>query len=339
MEILGERIEPGTKREVVFFSSESYQALSVKTPVLVIRGKTPGPTLCLTAAVHGDELNGVETVRRALEKTEPDALEGTLVGVPIVNMLGFERSSRYLPDRRDLNRYFPGHPRGSSAARIAHAFFETIVRRCDALIDLHTGSFHRANIPQIRGDLLNPGVARLAKAFGADVVIHHRGQTGTLRRAATDAGVPAVIYEAGEPMRFQETEIERGVAGIRNVLAKLGLAGGGRQGRSSDRIRTFYQTHWIRVNHGGILINDVRLGDWVKEDQRLGRITDPMGRGRSRVTSPYSGRLIGIALAPVVMPGVAVYHIGLELPAVDGTAVPEEEPVPDFPELEDERPE
>ncbi len=339
MEILGERVEPGTKRELVFFTSESFQALSVKTPVLVIRGTAPGPTLCLTAAVHGDELNGVEIVRRVLEETEPDKLSGTLIGVPIVNMLGFERSSRYLPDRRDLNRYFPGHSRGSSAARIAHAFFEAIVRRCDALIDLHTGSFHRANMPQIRGDLLNPGVAALAKAFGAEVLIHHTGQIGTLRKAATDAGIPTIIYEGGEPMRFQDTEIERGAAGTRSVLTELGLVERKRAGRSSDGIRTFYETHWIRVNHGGILVSHVRLGDWVTVDQRLGRISDPMGRGRSQVTSPYKGRVIGIALAPVVIPGVAVYHIGLERPVVDGTEVPDEEPLQDFPEPEDERPE
>jgi predicted deacylase len=337
MQILGEEVRPGEKRELVFFTSESFQALSVKSPVVVIRGTRPGPTFCMTAAVHGDELNGVEIVRRVLERTRPAELRGTIVGVPIVNMLGFERSSRYLPDRRDLNRYFPGYSRGSSASRIAHAFFEAIIRRCDVLVDLHTGSFHRANLAQIRGDLLNPRVAALAKAFGAEVVVHHAGGLGTLRRAATDAGIPTIIYEGGEPMRFQEEEIRRGSTGIRNVLTELGLRDGKPSGSGAQWI--FYDAHWIRVDNGGILVSSVDLGDWVEEGKVMGTITDPMGRDRSRVVSPYRGRVIGIAVAPVVIPGVAVYHVGLEQPVGREPTAPEEAPPPEYLEPEDERPE
>lgn len=337
MEILGEQIHPGDKRELVFLTSESFQALSVKSPVVVIRGIKPGPTFCLTAAIHGDELNGVEITRRILEETKATAIRGTIVGVPIVNMLGFERSSRYLPDRRDLNRYFPGHPRGSSASRIAHAFFEAVVRHCGALVDLHTGAFHRANVPQVRGDLLNPAVAKLAKGFGAEAIVHNVGGFGTLRRAATDAGIPTIAYEAGEPMRFQQAEIERGAAGIRNLLAQLALTDGKRGHVDAEEQRTFYEAHWIRVNHGGIVVSNVKLGDWVGASEVLGRITDPMGRDRARVVSPYRGRIIGIALSPVVIPGVAVYHIGLERPSdVDQ---PEEPLTPGFGEPEEERPE
>jgi len=334
MQILGEQVGPGETREVVFLTSESFQALSVKSPVVVVRGAEPGPTFCMTAAVHGDELNGVEIVRRALERTAAAELRGTVIGVPIVNMLGFERSSRYLPDRRDLNRYFPGQASGSSASRIAHAFFEAIVRRCDALVDLHTGSLHRANLPQIRADLLNPRVATLAKAFGVEVIVHHVGGVGTLRRAATDAGIPTIIYEAGEPMRFQEDEIKRGATGIRNLLVALGLQDGTPAPPGPQSI--FYDAHWIRVDNGGILVSDVRLGDWVDEGKVLGAITDPMGRDRSQIFSPYRGRVIGVALAPVVIPGVAAYHIGLERPLRGGTG---ETPPPEYVEPEDERPE
>ena len=334
MQILGEQVGPGEKRELVFFTSESFQALSVKSPVVVIRGPKPGPTFCMTAAIHGDELNGVEIVRRVLEGTRAADLRGTIIGVPIVNMLGFERSSRYLPDRRDLNRYFPGHASGSSASRIAHAFFEAIVRRCDAVVDLHTGSFHRANLPQIRADLLNPRVAALAKGFGTEVIVHHSGGIGTLRRAATDAGIPTIIYEAGEPMRFQEEEIKRGATGIRNVLIALGLQNGTQSAPGTQSI--FYDAHWVRVDNGGILVSDVELGDWVEEGQVLGAITDPMGRDRSQVFSPYRGRIIGVALAPVVIPGVATYHVGLERP-LGGEA--EEVAPPEYLEPEDERPE
>lgn len=335
LEILGEKVEPGDKRELIFLTSESFQALSVKSPVVVIRGLKAGPTFCMTAAIHGDELNGVDITRRIIEETKATEISGTIIGVPIVNMLGFERSSRYLPDRRDLNRYFPGHPRGSSASRIAYSFFEAVVRHCGAVVDLHTGAFHRANIPQVRGDLLNPTVANLAKGFGAEVVVHHAGVIGTLRRAATDAGIPAIVYEAGEPMRFQQREIERGAVGIRNLLAQLGMTNGKRNHAAKQW--TFYESHWIRVNHGGIVVSNVGLGDWVGESEVLGRITDPMGRGRARVVSPYRGRIIGIAQSPVVIPGVAIYHIGLEQPS--DVEVPEESLVPGFGEPEEERPE
>jgi predicted deacylase len=334
--MLGDRVFPGQKRELVFLSSESFQAASVESPVVVIRGLQPGPTLCLTAGVHGDELNGVEIVRRILEETKPAELRGTIVGVPIVNIQGFERSSRYLPDRRDLNRHFPGRPDGSSASRIAYAFFESVVRNCDALVDLHTGSFHRANLPQVRGDLRNKHVLDLARAFGTEVAVHNVGRLGTLRRAATDAEIPAIIYEAGEPMRFQRTEIERGAAGIRNLLGRLGLTEPVRAAAEKQWI--YYQSHWIRVDHGGILLSEVRLGDWVRENEALATVTDPMGRERSAVVATRRGRVLGMTLAPVVRPGVAVFNIGLEAGDPSG-AEADENAIPEYVDLEDERPE
>jgi predicted deacylase len=333
--MLGEEVFPGDKRELVFLSSESFQAVSVKSPIVVIRGTQPGPTLCLTAGVHGDELNGVEIVRRILDETKPSDLHGTIVGAPIVNIQGFERSSRYLPDRRDLNRYFPGRPDGSSASRIAYAFFESVVRLCDALVDLHTGSFHRANIAQVRGDLRNKQVLDLAKAFGTEVVVHNEGRVGTLRRAATEGEIPAIIYEAGEPMRFQRTQIDRGTAGIRNLLGRLGLTE--RMRSPTEKQWIYYHSKWIRVDHGGILLSEVRLGDWVRENEVLATVTDPMGRGRSQVVSPRRGRVLGMTLAPVVMPGAATFFIGY-----DTTGPPQEKPEdldPDEVEAEDERPE
>jgi predicted deacylase len=278
----------------------------------------------------------VEIVRRILEETKPGELRGTIVGVPIVNIQGFEHSSRYLPDRRDLNRHFPGRPDGSSASRIAFAFFESVVRKCDALVDFHTGSFHRANLPQVRGDLRNKHVLDLARAFGTEVAVHNIGRLGTLRRAATDAEIPAIIYEAGEPMRFQRTEIERGAAGIRNLLGRLGLTEPTRAVPGKQWI--YYASHWVRVDHGGILLSEVRLGDWVRENEALATVTDPMGRERSEVVSARRGRVLGMTLAPVVRPGVAVFNIGIETGGptgeeADGNATPE------YVELEDERPE
>ena len=170
MPILGSDVLPGTSVRLSWAATDLFEGVPVSTPVLVVNGKLAGPTLCLTAAVHGDELNGIEMVRRVMHNLQPEKLSGAVIGVPIVNLQGFRRGSRYLPDRRDLNRFFPGNPNGSAASRIAYSFFTEIVSHCDALIDLHTGSFERANLPQLRADLRNPDVVTLTQGFGATVI-------------------------------------------------------------------------------------------------------------------------------------------------------------------------
>jgi predicted deacylase len=196
---LGSEIMPATAERLSWSATELFEGVPVSTPVLVVNGALPGPTLCLTAAVHGDELNGIEMVRRVLHNLDARRLAGSVIGIPIVNVQGFRRGSRYLPDRRDLNRYFPGNPNGSAAARIAHSFFTNVIAHCDALIDVHTGSFERANLPQIRADLRNPDVVTLTQGFGSMVILHSTPAVGTLRHAATQAGIPAVTLEAGGP--------------------------------------------------------------------------------------------------------------------------------------------
>jgi predicted deacylase len=229
--------------------------------------------------------------------------------VPIVNLHGFRQASRYLPDRRDLNRHFPGRANGSAAARIAHSFMTEVVRHCDSLVDLHTGSFHRSNVPQVRADLTNPLVFDLAKGFGVGVVVHSLGEPGTLRRAASDAGIPAIIYEAGEPMRFQPDEVQHGVQGVLALLARKGMLAA--QPRRGLRQEIYYRTRWVRVDDGGILLANVRLGDPVKVGDELGSVTDPISNERSLVKSPYDGRVLGMALNQVVIPGFAAFHIGI----------------------------
>ncbi len=320
LSILGREVEPGDKRRLFLRASESFAGGAVDMPVLVTRGASPGPTVCLTAGVHGDELNGIEIVRKLFEKTSPRHMSGMLIGVPVANLHGFRRSSRYLPDRRDLNRFFPGHPAGSSASRIANALFEGVVRRCDALVDFHTGSFHRTNLPQIRANLRNPSTLTLARAFGSGVVVHSDGMPGTLRRAATDAGIPAITYEAGEPMRFQNEEIDRGMAGVTSLLAELGMLDGARGG--GDRHRIYYRTRWVRVNDGGIFITDRRLGERVEAGDLLGTVTDPVSNERSKVIAPFSGRIIGMALSQVVIPGFAAFHLGVDTQPPRDVAAP-----------------
>ena len=309
LRLLGAEIPPGTSKRLSWSATELFEGVPVSTPVLAINGALPGPKLCLTAAVHGDELNGVEMVRRVLHDVNPDKLSGAIIGVPIVNVQGFRRGSRYLPDRRDLNRYFPGNPTGSAAARIAHSFFTNVVAHCDALIDLHTGSFERANLPQIRADLRNPDVVTLTQGLGGMVILHSTPAVGTLRHAATRAGIPAVTLEAGGPSVLELNEVKHGVNGIETLISAIGMQ---RKLRLwSDPEPVYYRSSWVRADSGGILLADVRLGSTVQEGDLLGTINDPMSNARSEVRSPYSGRIIGMARNQVVMPGFAAFHVGI----------------------------
>lgn len=308
--LLGEDVAPGTARRLSWSATELFEGVPVSTPVLVVNGKRPGPTLCLTAAVHGDELNGIEMVRRVLHDIDPDKLSGAVLGVPIVNVQGFRRGSRYLPDRRDLNRYFPGNPDGSAAARIAHSLFTNVIAHCDALVDLHTGSFERANLPQIRADLRNPDVVTLTLGFGSMVVLHSQPTVGTLRHAATMAGIPAVTVEAGGPSQLELAEVKRGVKGIETLLTTLDMVKKIRLWGDPEPV--YYRSSWVRADNGGILLADVSLGSTVHKGDLLGTITDPMSNARTELHSPYSGRIIGMARNQVVMPGFAAFHVGIQ---------------------------
>ncbi|MDH3619732.1 MAG: succinylglutamate desuccinylase/aspartoacylase family protein [Gammaproteobacteria bacterium] len=328
LQLLGQDIQPGTALRLSWAATELFEGVPVSTPVLVVNGELPGPTLCLTAAVHGDELNGIEMVRRVLHDIDPEKLSGRVIGVPIVNVQGFRRGSRYLPDRRDLNRYFPGNPNGSAAARIAHALFTDVIAHCDALVDLHTGSFERANLPQIRADLRNPDVVTLTLGFGSMVVLHSQPTVGTLRHAATMAGIPAVTVEAGGPAQLELAEVKHGVKGIETLLTTLGMVK--KRRRWGDPEPVYYRSSWVRADNGGILLADVSLGSTVRKGDLLGTITDPMNNARSELRSPYSGRIIGMARNQVVMPGFAAFHVGIQAEDV----VPEEA-VSDVPRHED----
>ena len=307
--LLGEEVAPGTSARLSWSPDQHFDGIAVPTPVLVVNGAKNGKTLCLTAAVDGDELYGIEFVRRVLYGLDPETLSGAVIGVPIVNLQGFRRSSRYLPDRRDLNRFFPGNPNGSSASRIADSFFREVVRHCDALVDVHTGSFLRTNLPQLRADMTQPEVAALTKGFGATAVLHSPGTRGTLRRAATDAGIPAVTLETGEPSRLQTEEIEHGTKGIQTLLNELELV---RRVRIwGDPEPVYYQSTWVRASRGGLLFGNVKLGQRVRKGALLGTITDPITNVSSELRAPVKGRILGMALNQVVLPGFAAYRIGI----------------------------
>lgn len=309
LEILGHDVPPGSFQRLYWTAGQAVAGLSMPTPVLVAAGTQPGPTLCLTAAVHGDELNGVEIIRRVMFSLESDRLNGVVIGVPIVNMHGFLRNSRYLPDRRDLNRFFPGDERGSSAARIAHSLFHEIIMHCDRLIDIHTGSFHRTNLTQLRSDLGKESVMQFSKMFHDVTVLDGAGTAGTLRRAAVEAGIPAVTLEAGEPLRLQLTEVEQSVNGVRAVMHHLGMIND-KPARAPKQV-VFYKSVWLRASQSGVLLSEAKLGERVKKGDILGTVTDPITNRSSVIRSTVEGQVIGMAVNQMVMPGFAAYHVGI----------------------------
>lgn len=316
--ILETVVEPGSRSDARWQVGESFDGTTVETPVVVVHGAQPGPRLCLTAGVHGDELNGVEVVRRLVNDTDPTSLRGTVIAVPIVNLLGFARGSRYLPDRRDLNRFFPGFAQGSAASRMAFSLFRQVIVHCDALVDFHTGSFDRSNLPQVRGDLRNDRVLEFTRGFGATPVLHSPGSRGMLRLAATDHDIPAVTFEVGAPYRLEPDKIDAGVQAIKTLMHQMGMTPHFRLW--SEPQATFYESKWVRVDDGGMLFSSVELGDRVREGQRLGKVIDPIRNREYEISAPFAGRVIGMALNQVVLPGFAAYHLGIETTEAEAAA-------------------
>jgi hypothetical protein len=301
-------VRPGQRVTVDLPVARLYTDTSLHMPVQVIRGRRAGPVLFLSAAVHGDELNGVEIIRRLLKRKSLGSLRGTLLAVPIVNVHGFIDQSRYLPDRRDLNRSFPGSAKGSIAARLANTFLKEVVLKSDFGIDLHTGAIDRANLPQIRANLDDPTVTELAEAFGAPVIVNANLREGSLRACAAGHGIPVMIYEAGEALRFDEVSIRAGIRGIRRVMRKLGMLPPGRHGRVPQAV-VARSTSWVRAPASGIVSGAAALGSRVKENDRLALISDPLGDREDAVRAPFAGIVIGCSRLPLAHEGDALFHL------------------------------
>lgn len=273
-----------------------------------INGALPGPTVWISAAVHGDEVNGVEIIQQVLQGVDARTLAGRVIAVPIVNVFGFAGQSRYLPDRRDLNRSFPGSERGSMAARLAHLFMTEVVEKCDYGIDLHTGSNHRTNLPQIRANLADKKTLELAKAFAAPVLVNAKGIEGSLRRSATNLGIRTLVYEAGEPLRFDQEAIRLGRDGVLRVLSALTMRA---KKPKQERRRSVVtdKTTWIRARTSGILRIETALGKTVKAKQQLGSVSDTFGDNAVPLVAPCAGVVIGHTNNPLVQQGDAVIHL------------------------------
>lgn len=308
--ILGSEVAPNTSTRLAWSPDNNISGLAAPTPVLVVNGKYSGNSLCLTAAIHGDELNGIEIIRRVVYEIDPENLKGRIIAVPIVNLQGFREASRYLPDRRDLNRFFPGNPKGSLASRIAYSLFTKVIKHCDYLVDIHTGSMLRNNLTQVRADMHNESVAKFARLVDNMAIVHSPGEPGMLRVAASEHNIPSLTIEAGESLRIQNKQIKSGVSATQILLERLGMYRF--LGVWGNPKPVFYKSRWIRAPRGGILFSEIKLGDEVELNEKLGTVIDPITNEKMDIISNISGKIIGMANNQVVMPGFAAFHIGID---------------------------
>jgi len=303
-------VAPGRRARIELPFAKVPTGSQESLPVAVINGRRPGPHVWLSGAIHGDELNGVEIVRKVLRLLDAKTLRGAVIAVPIVNPLGFIIESRYLPDRRDLNRAFPGSPRGSTASRLAHLFMREVVSQCSVGIDLHTASNHRINIPQIRADTNNSTTLRLARAFGAPFIIHAKHRDGSLRQAATELGATVLVYEAGQAHRFDDDAIETGVNGVMRTLRSLKMIDV-RLPRVKPA-KVMARTRWVRARRGGLANISVDLGDEVAKGDVVATISDAFSTRPTAATAPASGFVVARTQRPLVNSGDALVHIASE---------------------------
>ncbi|EHJ93197.1 succinylglutamate desuccinylase/aspartoacylase family protein [Vreelandella boliviensis] len=308
---LGEHtIMPGQRLQVDVPVARLYTHTPLHIPVEVVHGRKDGPVLLVCGGIHGDEINGVEIVRRVLRSKAISSIRGTLIAVPVVNVLGFLQQTRYLPDRRDLNRCFPGSESGSLGGRIANLFREQIVDHATHIIDLHTGAIHRTNLPQIRAQL-RPGseTERMADAFGAPVVLNAELREGSLRHYAQTRGIPVLTYEAGEALRFDEWAIAPGVRGVLRVMRRLGMLSGEQRHRTPAPAELAKGSSWARAPIDGIMRPKVRLGARVAKGEVLGKVADPFGNDEGEVRAVADGIVIGMSRLPLANEGEALFHI------------------------------
>lgn len=309
--IAGKSIPPNTKTSILYPAPNINNQVNINIPVHVFHGKYPGPKLFIIGTIHGDELNSIEIIRRIHHHIHVSHLHGTILTLPVANIYGLMIQSRYLPDRRDLNRSFPGSKKGSMAARLAHGILEQVVSCCDFGIDLHTGALGRINMPQLRVNLKTPGVKALAMAFDAPIIMDVKLRDGSLREAASEMGIPLLVYEGGEALRYNELCIRAGVRGILGVLHHLKMIKNQPKSLRSAKPIISKTSRWIRASASGFVQPAANLlTKTVKKGQLLAHIHDPCLINKSiAVTAPFDGIVIGQMLKPLVSEGEAMFHI------------------------------
>ena len=308
-EIAGETIAPGERRTLAIPVSRQLTGLSASLALQVLHGARPGPCVFVSAAIHGDEINGIAIIQKLAQQLDPHAMSGTVILAPAVNIYGLVNHERYLPDRRDLNRSFPGSARGSLAAQLAHAFLEHVIVKCTLGIDLHTAAVHRYNLPQVRIASDNPYLVELAMAFGAPVIIESPLRDGSMRELAHQRGTPMLLFEAGEALRFDRLSIDIGAEGVERVLAHIGMIEADDGLASVGIPARANRSSWVRSPRGGITHRVRKSGDTIHEGDVLATVTGLFGEDPMEMVSPIAGIIIGHATLPVVNQGDAIFHI------------------------------
>lgn len=308
LELCDQLIHPGESKTLLLNTPKLYDWTLTHMPIHVVHGKKAGPVLVVTSTVHGDEINGIEIIRRLMRQKALENIAGTLITVPIVNMYGFISQSRYLPDRRDLNRFFPGSKKGSLALRLASLLMTKVISKATHLIDLHTGAIDRFNIPQIRGDMRNSEIQKMAEAFNPLVIMDQPVIAGSLRGSANDKGIPSILYEAGEALRFDEMSIDIGIDGILNVMVAINMLDN-KCTKTRKDAPIAKESYWLRAPRSGIMLTSANIGERVQVDDRLATIANPVGREEFSINVPIPGIIIGKTHSPLVHAGTAVFHI------------------------------
>ncbi len=308
-EIAGETIPAGERRILAIPVTRQLTGLAASLALQVLHGARPGPCVFVSAAIHGDEINGIAIIQKLAKQLDPREMRGTLILAPAVNIYGLANHARYLPDRRDLNRSFPGSARGSMAAQLAHAFLEHVILKCTLGIDLHTAAVHRYNLPQIRIAADNPYLVELAMAFGAPVIIESPLREGSMRELAHQRGTPMLLFEAGEALRFDRLSIDIGAEGVERVLAHIGMIDADDGLTAVGIPARANRSSWIRSPRGGITHRTRRSGDTVHAGDVLATVTGLFGEDAMEMVSPLDGIVIGHATLPVVNQGDAIFHI------------------------------
>jgi uncharacterized protein len=311
LKIGGQEILPGQRKRIQIEVAALFDYTPLTVPIEVIRGEEDGPRMFISAAIHGDEINGVEIIKRLLQRPVLKQIRGTLIAVPVVNVFGYNNKSRYLPDRRDLNRCFPGSKKGSLGAQLAAIFMKEIVSHCTHGLDLHTGAINRANLPQIRACLDDPLTHELAQGFGVPVTLHSKLRDGSLREAARHKGVTTLLYEGGEALRFDESVIKIGLRGCINVMRFIGMLPPAKSSNQKPFRKIFEarSSYWVRAEHSGSFRTLKKLGDHVQQGELLAVISDPFGSELYDVRAESAGIIIGMSTIPLINRGDAMVHI------------------------------
>jgi len=305
----GKTIKRGERKRIFIDVAKLYDFTDMNIPIEVIRGEKDGPIMFISGAIHGDEINGVEIVRQILSKKSLKNIRGTLIAVPIVNVFGFNTKSRYLPDRRDLNRNFPGSQKGSLTGQLAHIFMKEIVEKCTHGIDFHCAATHRINLPQIRACLENPQVKSMAEAFSVPVIMDAELRKGSLREAAWNLKIPILLFEGGEALRFNGKVIKSAVQGTISVMREIGMLPPLKNPPKPKESFVAHSSHWLRAPHSGILSIKKRIGDRVKKGQVMGIISSPFGHDKHEILARRTGIIVGAAIMPLLNKGDAVFHV------------------------------